>query len=125
MSIPTTDWLTRGLSAEQIYKEKAEALEEVIKYFSWQPYPKKKPKEHGWYLITEPVCYDPSVRDYKVDILYWGKSWYCEEIDPKLKRKKAYWIGTDSEWGDYEDKDVIAWAHLPSPYIPKEERNGN
>ena len=100
-----------------------QANEWAIKALSvrWHPYPKEKPSEQGFYLITEPVMLNS--KEYRVQIYYWGKSWECEEIDPKLKKKKAYWIYSDSEWGDYECKDVVAWMPLPGPYVPKEKPN--
>ena len=118
---PTTDWLTKGIPENQLLKEKIEALEDVIRFFNkWHPYPKEKPSEQGFYLITEPIMLNS--KEYQVQIYYWGKSWECEEIDPKLKKKKAYWIYSDSEWGDHECDDVVAWMPLPEPYVPKEKK---
>lgn len=115
-TIPQTDWLFKGLSDEQIYKERIEALEEVIRYFEWRPYPKEKPTENGRYLVTIMAFNN----EYAIDILYWGKSWECEEVDKSLKRKKGYWYTRDIGWGDHAVDNVVAWRPVPRPYAPNE-----
>lgn len=81
----------------------------------WMPYPAVKPKKEGRYLVCSlSICYP---RTPIIDLIWWGKSWECEERDKTLKKKKAYWYDSDIEWGEYTKDDVYAWMPLPEPMI--------
>ena len=70
-----------------------------------------KPKEYGKYLVTRMIFGKYTI----IDVMYYG------EMDDFGKPKKVCWHGYDSEYGDYEVDNVIAWMELPEPFEKKEE----
>ena len=80
----------------------------------WHKYPVEKPPAKGVYLVCSMLSFG-CPQEPTIELLYWGKSWECEERDNSLKKKKAYWYDTDSEWGDHTVDDVYAWMPLPKP----------
>ena len=71
----------------------------------------RKPNEHGSYMVTL-----KSLGSDYVTTMYFGKP-----IMPNIEVNGMCWYRSDDEWGDvvYDDKDVIAWQPLPTPYTKK------
>ncbi len=69
-----------------------------------------KPEKYGRYLVTRMIFDKYSV----VDIVNYG------EMDNFGKLKKVCWYDHDSEYGDYEVDNIIAWMELPEPFEKKE-----
>ena len=70
----------------------------------WHPYPEEKPKVPGRYLITMKW---PSYKNDKdsFDLEVVIGNWDC----------KRFYISA-------KDKNVLAWADLPKPYQPEDEK---
>ena len=67
-----------------------------------------EPTENGEYMVT----LDAWGHRY-IDIMHYDK--------PQMPNREidgACWYRSDDEWGDvvYDDKDIIAWMPLPTPY---------
>ena len=69
-----------------------------------------KPRKRGKYLVTRMLFGKTTI----VDIVWYGK------MDDLEETKKVCWHNYDSEYGDYEVSDVIAWMELPKPFENKE-----
>ena len=43
---------------------------------------------------------------------------YDKPFMPNIEVSGACWYRDDDEWGDvvYDDKDILAWMPLPTPY---------
>ena len=68
-----------------------------------------KPTKGGKYIVTL-----IGIGNYRfVDIMHYDKP--CM---PNIEVSGACWYRDDVEWGDvvYDDKDIIAWMPLPTPY---------
>ncbi|MBQ1760637.1 MAG: hypothetical protein IIZ94_13260 [Prevotella sp.] len=67
-----------------------------------------KPTEQGRYMVTI-----DSFRYKHIDLFHYGKP-----MMPNRKVRGMCWYRSDDEWGDvvYDDKDILAWMPLPTPY---------
>lgn len=84
------------------YINRAEAIE-IYKRFKWRPI-SEKPETEGEYIITK--------LDYR-DEPYTTSAYFGVAFDSG--HKDVFYV-TDSEWGDTELDDVIAWMPLPAPW---------
>lgn len=69
----------------------------------WHPYPKEKPKDDGYYIVT----INPFLNSYPVVTDFWKSMTACDEDFSKTE--------TVSFWERYGGQ-VLAWAELPEPY---------
>ncbi len=76
-------------------------------HVDWHPYPKEKPKDDGYYIVT----INPFLNSYPVVSDFWKSMTVCDEDFSKTE--------TVSFWERYGGQ-VLAWAELPEPYCPKE-----
>ena len=74
---------------------------------AWIPVSKFEPEE-GEYLVTYAVS-DGYKTEYCIDVMYYGKP-----VCPKKDHECFYTV--DSEYGEVERDDVIAWMPLIEPY---------
>lgn len=67
-----------------------------------------KPTEQGSYMVTL-----DSFGHKHIDLFYYGKP-----LMPNRKVRGKCWYRSDDEWGDvvYDDKEILAWQQLPTPY---------
>lgn len=67
-----------------------------------------KPTEQGSYMVTL-----DSFGHKHIDLFYYGKP-----LMPNRKVRGKCWYRSDDEWGDvvYDDKEILAWQPLPTPY---------
>ena len=72
-----------------------------------------KPNKHGRYLVTRTIFGKYTI----IDIVDYGK------MDDLEETKKVCWYDHDSDYGDYEVSNVIAWMELPEPFKKKEDSN--
>lgn len=70
-----------------------------------------KPKKHGKYLVTRIIFGKYAI----IDIVNYGK------MDDLEETKKVCWYGHDSEYGDFEIDNVVAWMELPKPFEERKE----
>ena len=75
---------------EEIVRKAEQILKDSI--VEWHPYPKEKPSESGYYLVTT-----DGIRNDVIDI-----AWFDAEMSGLLQWNKA--------------SDILAWAYLPKPY---------
>lgn len=102
------------ISLEQ-YNDMAERLAEL----EWklgeavQGWRKGKPTETGEYMVTLDAW----------GHRYIGIMYYAKPQMPNREVNGICWYRSDDEWGDvvYDDKDVIAWMSLPTPYKESED----
>lgn len=49
---------------------------------------------------------------------------YDKPFMPNIEVSGACWYRDDDEWGDvvYDDKDILAWMPLPTPYKGGEDK---
>ena len=81
----------------------------------WIPCYERLPSKEGRYMITHKAFSDMTF----IDLFYYGKP-----SMPNCKVKGWCWYRSDDEWGDvvYDDKDILAWQPLPTPYKGSEEK---
>ena len=107
MAIESLSESTKGYSTmSEEYDEAIEALSSDAVQGEWNT---GKPTKGGKYIVTI-----IGIGDYRfVDIMHYGKP--CM---PNIEVSGACWYSDDDEWGDvvYDDKDIIAWIPLPTPY---------
>lgn len=77
-------------------------------HVDWHPFPKEKPKDDGYYIVT----INPFLNSYPVVSDFWKSMTVCDEDFSKTE--------TVSFWGTYGNQ-VLAWAELPEPYRPEKE----
>lgn len=96
-------------------------IEDLPSVTQWISVNEKLP-EDGTYLVTVKRSLDRK----SVDILSFAKD--LNEVDDfDFPKHKCGWYDYDSEFGYFEDTDVIAWMPLPEPYNKaesEEEQNG-
>ena len=83
----------------------------------WIPVSERLP-EDGTYLVTvERIVGNP-----RIDIKSFAKDLHkVDEFD--FPKHKSGWYDYDSEYGYWEDVNVIAWMPLPKPYEPQESED--
>ena len=110
----TDDEIQKMQDLEQAEIQKAYELGKAEAQ-KWIPV-SEPPKKEGEYLVTlrylthngvNTACYSKNL--FKVN-----------EYDFYGKRHKAGWYNYDSEYGYYEETNVVAWQALPKPYEPQE-----
>ena len=80
----------------------------------WIPVSEKLP-EDGTYLVTV----ERTTGKPRVEVMSFAKD--LNKVDDyDFPKHKCGWYDYDSEYGYWEDTDVIAWMPLPQPYDPQE-----
>lgn len=98
-------------------KEVQDAVEQCANYIKYtykseeMTWKTGKPKKHGKYLVTRTIFGKYTT----ISIAIYGK------MDDLEETKKVCWYDHDSDYGDYEVDNVIAWMELPEPFEKKEE----
>ena len=72
----------------------------------------ENPTQNGRYLCT--ISLTPSIR--YLSIYTWATS--LKSVDEYMfaDSDRPGWYNYDSEYGNYEVHDIIAWTELPEPY---------
>ena len=132
--IESTDWLTRGMSKEQLEREKREAimsadLQGCITYDEWSAREygidsidfdttAEKMVAKGYRKQSEWISVDERLPDKFGKYLTYIKSHYSSYVDILYyDSNQSAWYFFDNEWGDCEVNDVTHW--MPLPEAPK------
>ena len=85
--------------------------------YDWHPI-SEHPEKPGKYLVTIKYSTHKSL-----EISNFSKDLYTvDEYDFYDKKGQPGWYGYDSEWGFYEQHDIIGWGELPDFYNEEDEK---
>ncbi len=122
-------WYLKAFSVEEAGKERAigpdevrfsmndirENLDNIPTECEWIPCSKQLPEEDGEYLVTtkwQNGYLNVDILNFANDLNAINKYDFPDEEC----YGRSGWYECDSEYGDYEIDDVIAWMPLPEPY---------
>lgn len=101
-----------------IHCESEEEQEEVLNKLNWRWIPvSERLPEDGIYLVTvERIAGEP-----RIETKSFAKNLYRVDDFAFYHKHKCGWYDYDSEYGYWEDTNVIAWMPLPQPYKAESE----
>ena len=85
--------------------------------YDWHPV-SETPKKNGRYLVT--LKY--STHKILQIALYSNDLYKVDQYDFFDKKNQPGWYNYDSEYGYYEQNDIIGWTELPETYSEEEEK---
>ena len=91
---------------------KIHKLPSVTPKAMWIPVSERLPEDDGKYLVTN--------RSNFIEILKFAKDLHKVDKDD-FPESKSGWYTYDSEYGYYEDDEVLAWIELSEPYRAESE----
>ncbi len=91
---------------------------ELLEQTQWIPVSERLPEDGSYLVAIKSIVGEPriSIRSFAKDL---NK---VDEFD--FPKHKCGWYGYDSEYGHWEDTDVIAWMPLPEPYTEGGTQHG-
>ena len=91
-------------------KEADEIIEALEQEPDWIPVSERLPEDGSYLAAVKSIVGEPriSIRSFAKDL---------NKVDKfDFPKHKCGWYSYDSEYGFWEDTDVIAWCELPEPY---------